>query len=609
MDFKAKLKDVPLSPGVYLMLDEAGQIVYVGKAKNLKNRLKQYFYISANKTEKVATMMKVVADFKYIITGSELDALLTENNLIKKHAPKYNILLKDDKSYPFLKINLKEKYPLIRLVRKLEDDGSKYFGPYMLSVNIRDILDLIHTAFKVRDCSKNVEDELKPSRPCLNYHLHRCLAPCAHFTNAEEYRAEIDKVISFLKGNDREVEKILTERMKEFSSSDNYEAAIICRDKLKLLDKLVRKQISALPQKNDIDVFSMRSDGIKTVVNWIAVRGGKTVGGDNFVWEVADENISSFLFQFYENNRPLCDEVVTEKLTDAETLEIWLSEKAKKKINIIEPKQGVRKQLLDISAVNANDFLQKLGNAEDRLERKTTGAVNQLAELLNLPILPNRIEAYDISHISGTDKVASMVVFEGGLPKKAHYRKFKIKTVEGIDDFASMKETLLRRLNRLADDDESFSSLPDLILIDGGKGQLTFAKQALADCGREDIPILALAKREEEVFLDKAPIILPRDSVALSLLQRVRDEAHRFAVSFHKNLRQKRMAFSVLKDIEGVGDKRIDALYSHFKTLSKIKSATIDELKSVKSISKNIAENIFNYFNSADEKSEKPSLE
>ncbi|HKL94719.1 MAG TPA: excinuclease ABC subunit UvrC [Clostridia bacterium] len=596
MDFKSKLRDVPPNPGVYMMLDEGGNIIYVGKAKNLKNRLRQYFYVSANKTAKVVLMMQSVADFKYIITASEIDALLTENNLIKKHTPRYNILLKDDKNYPFLRIDMKEKFPTVQLVRKLKPDGAKYFGPYMLSVNIRDIIDLVHTAFKVRDCSLQIEEgNVGNRRPCLNFHLNRCLAPCAGLVSEEQYKEEMQKVIAFLKGNNREVERILQERMKEFSDEGNFEAAIICRDKLRLLDKLVRKQISSLPSVSNLDIFAMKSDGIKMVVNWIVVRGGKIVGGDNFVQDAADDNLSSFLFQFYENNAPNCDEVIVESLPDSKALEEWLSDKAGRKINVVHPKQGVRAQLVDMANVNASDRLEKLGTEQERKTMRTAGAVAQLAELLNLPVLPNRIEAYDISHISGTDKVSSMVVFENGEPKKAHYRKFKIKTVEGIDDFACMKETLLRRLNRLDSDDESFSSVPDLILIDGGKGQLSFAKKALCECGR-DIAILSLAEREEEVFLDKTPILLPRDSLALGLLQRVRDEAHRFAVTFHKNLRGKRMTESVLKDIDGVGRKRIDLLYDHFKSLDNIRNASLEELEKVKGISHNIAENVYKFF-------------
>lgn len=595
MDLKSKLRDVPSAPGVYMMLDLEGNIIYVGKAKNLKNRLRQYFYVSANKTAKVALMMQSVADFKYIITASEIDALLTENNLIKLHSPRYNILLKDDKSYPFLRIDTKEKFPTIQLVRKLKPDGAKYFGPYMLSVNIRDITDLIHTAFRVRDCTIQVDEGNTLRRPCLNYHLNRCLAPCANLVSEEEYKEEIQKVISFLKGNNREVERILKEKMKIFSSEGNFEAAIICRDKLKVLDNLVRNQISSLPNVSNLDVFAMRSDGIKMVVNWVVVRGGKIVGGDNFVQDAADDNLSSFLFQFYQNNAPNCDEVVVESLPDARAFEEWLRELADRKINVVIPKQGVRAQLVEMANVNAADRLVKLGNEQERKRMKTEGAVAQLAELLGLPVTPCRIEAYDISHISGVDKVSSMVVFENGEAKKAHYRKFKIKTVEGVDDFASMKETLIRRLNRFDSDDESFSSVPDLILVDGGKGQLTFAKQALKESGR-DITVLALAEREEEVFLDKTPILLPRDSLALALLQRVRDEAHRFAITFHKNLRGKRMKESVLKEIEGVGNKRIELLYNHFKSIENIKKASVEELKSVKGINSLTATNIYNYF-------------
>ena len=586
VDFKAKLKDVPENPGVYMMLDKDGEIIYVGKAKRLRARLRQYFYQSGNKTAKVMAMLEHVADFRYIICPSEVDALVTENNLIKKHTPKYNILLKDDKSYPFLRIDMHEDFPTVRLVRRLKNDGAQYFGPYMQSVNIRDITDLIHTAFKVRDCSRDLE---KPSRPCLNFHLGRCLAPCSGKVSSEEYKEEMGKVISFLKGNDREVERILTERMMQFAEEENFEVALGYKHKLKVLDNLVRKQVSALPKDLNLDIFAYESNGVLGAVNMLVVRAGKLVGGDNRVFDTADEDISSYIYQFYAASPPVCDEIVTDSAADADALEAAVNSVAGHTVRVIEPKQGVRRQLLDLSHSNAADALEKYGSREERRLMRTEGAVKQLAELLSLPILPNRIEAYDISHISGTDKVASMVVFEGGEPKKAHYRKFRIKTVEGNNDFACMKEALTRRLMRLKEGvDESFATPPDLILIDGGKGQLAYAKEALAECGAEDLEILSLAKREEEVFLGSAPktsVLLPRDSVALQMLQRVRDEAHRFAITYHRTLRGRHMSETELTRVPGIGKEKAAELIKAFGSAENVRHADAEQVARLKGFS------------------------
>ena len=593
VDFKAKIKDVPDNPGVYMMLDEQGEIIYVGKAKNLKNRLRSYFFNLSNRTAKVMAMLEHVADFRYIICASEVDALLTENNLIKKHSPKYNILLKDDKAYPFLRIDMHEPYPRIELVRKLKNDGAKYFGPYMQSVNIKDIFDLIHTAFAVRECKRDLS---KPSRPCLNMHLGRCLAPCTHKVSEQEYKTEMQKVIDFLKGNDREVEKTLKEKMMKFAAEENFEVALNYRNKLALLDKLVRKQVSALPKDFNLDVFAFETNGVVSAISMLVVRAGKLVGGENVVSESCDEDIASYLLQYYQNNAPLCDEIVTDNVADVESLEQTINTLCAHTVRVVEPKQGVRKQLLELAHSNAYDAMTKHGTQEERKVLRTKGAVRQLGEILNLKTLPNRMECYDISHISGTDKVASMVVFEGGEPKKSHYRKFKIKTVEGNNDFACMKEVLVRRLNESAtSEDESFSSVPDLLVIDGGKGQLAYAKEAQKETGREDIEILSLAKREEEVFLGSDPktsIILPKDSVALQLLQRIRDEAHRFAITFHRHLRSKHLSESVLKSIDGVGEKTCARLIKEFGSVEEIKRKSVEELAQVEGISKNFAQKI-----------------
>ena len=583
IDFKLKLKDVPENPGVYLMLDKEGNIIYVGKAKNLKNRLRQYFHNSV-KTVKVMAMLEHVCDFRYIICATEVDALVTENNLIKKHSPQYNILLKDDKSYPFIRIDIKEDYPTISLVRTLKNDGAKYFGPYMQSVNIKDIFDLIHSAFRVRDCHR---DMTKPTRPCLNAHLDRCLAPCSGKISKEEYQKEISKVVSFLKGNDREVERVLTDRMHHFAEEENFEVALKYKEKLAVLDKLVRKQVSALPKDFNLDVFAYETNGIKMAVNILVVRGGKLVGAENSVYDGIDENLNSLLYQFYANNPPVCDEIITDGVVERDALEMAISQLAGRKIHLLEPKQGVRKQLLDLAHTNAQDALEKHGTIEERKDIRTKGAVKQLRDVLSLKTLPKRIECFDISHISGVDKVSSMVVFEDGEPKKSHYRKFKIKTVEGNNDFASMKETLMRRLERLNnpdEEDESFSSIPDLIIVDGGKGQLGYALDALALQGRQDLEIISLAERNEDVYLGRDPknaVVIPKDSVALQLIQRVRDEAHRFAITYHRTLHGKRMNETILTQIEGIGKKKSTDLLKRFGSVENIRRATDEEIASV----------------------------
>ena len=606
VDFKAKIKDVPNDPGVYMMLSSSGEIIYVGKAKNLKNRLRSYFFNLSNRTAKVMAMLEHVADFRYIICASEVDALLTENNLIKKYSPRYNILLKDDKAYPFLRIDMKEPYPTIKLVRKLENDGAKYFGPYMQSVNIRDIFDLIHTAFPIRDCKRDLS---KPSRPCLNAHLDRCIAPCTGKVSEKEYKAEMQKVIDFLKGNDREVERVLTDKMKKFAAEENFEVALNYRNKLQLLDKLVQKQVSSLPKDFNLDIFAFETNGIVSAINMLVVRGGKLVGGENVISQSADEDIASYILQYYQNNAPLCDEIVTDCVERAKSLEDAINGLCSHTVRVVEPKQGVRKQLLELAHSNAYDAMTKHGTQEERKAQRTQGAVIQLAEILNLHTLPNRMECFDISHISGTDKVASMVVFVGGESKKAHYRKFRIKTVEGNNDFACMKEVLIRRLREIGtSEDESLSSVPDLLVIDGGKGQLAYAMEAQKETGREDIEILSLAERYEEVYLKSAPktaVILPKDSVALQLLQRIRDEAHRFAITFHRNLRSKHLSESALKNVEGVGKVLCARLIKEFGSVEEIKLKSAEEIASVDGVSNMLAQRILTTLNGGENVSEK----
>ncbi len=600
-----KLKDLPHKSGVYIMYNEARQILYIGKARDLFKRVHQYFGNKANRTQKVIKLVEKIYDLDYIITANEVEALVLENNLIKKHKPPYNILLKDDKSYPFIKIDLKKPYPRVEVVRKLKNDGAKYFGPYMQGISTQDILGLINSAFCVRTCKMDLTKVPQNHRPCLNYHIKRCYAPCAGLISREEYDAIIKEIVAFLQGNDKKIAEVLTAKMKEASEREEYELALTYKQKLQVLEKLVRRQVGVLPKDFDMDVFAVASNGLNTVAAVIFVRGGKIVGGDKHVIEGVslDEGsaLSNFIMRFYDMTGYVASEVITStQIEDGDVLREYLSEKAGRKINVICPHQGVRRQLADMSQGNAQDYLEKSLSVKERKENMTMGGVIQLAEYLKLAKLPVRMECYDISHISGTNKVASMVVFVNGEAEKSHYRKFKIETVEGNDDFACLQETLRRRLADMKEraGDVSFSSRPDLIVIDGGKGQLSSVMEVVADCDTEGINFISLAKREEEVFLpgQSVPVILPRDSYALRLLQRIRDEAHRFAITFHRNLRKTSQTKSALLAIEGVGKTRVKLLFDSFKTLDNIKKASIEELTAVKGIDRRTAENVYAAF-------------
>ena len=601
---RQKLKDLPTQSGVYIMKSQSGQILYVGKARNLKNRVNQYFANSSNKTEKTIRLVSHIADFEYIITANEIEALVLENNLIKKHKPPYNIMLKDDKSYPFVRINVKQDFPKVEVVRKLKNDGAKYFGPYMQGITSKDILQLVESAFCLRSCSHDLSRLPKSHRPCLNYHINRCLAPCDGHCSKEAYAKQIEGVISFLSGNDKKVAALLEEKMTAAAEREDFELAIFYRRKLEVLAKLVRRQVTALPKDFDLDIFAIATNGLNSVVSVLFVRGGKLVGGDKQVVNdlaPSDEVVlSNFILAYYDKVKYIADEVVVASAIDeAELLGQYLTQKKGSKVNIILPHQGIRRQLADMALNNAGDYLEKSLSIKEREDNMTLGAIMQLQEYLGLPNMPIRMECYDISHVQGTDKVASMVVFSNGAPNKAHYRKFKMKYALGNDDFAGLQEALTRRIDELAKgEDESFATRPDLLVIDGGKGQLSSVVEILQSKGADDISVIGLAKREEEVFVphQSQHIILPRNSYALKVLQRIRDEAHRFAITFHRSLRQKRQTHSKLLVIDGVGEKRVKALFDAFKNLENIKNATVEDLLLVKCIDRRAAENIYNHF-------------
>ena len=597
---KTKLRELPVDSGVYMMRDDSGTIIYVGKAKNLKNRVRSY-WSTAPKAEKVLAMVAKVEDFDYLITRTEEEALVLENTLIKLHKPFYNILLKDDKLYPFLRIDLSKPFPKVEVIRRLKADGARYFGPYMVGISAAEMLKLIHSAFPIRDCSLNMDRIPRSHRPCLNAHIGRCLAPCSGEVTREEYHRVIRDVISFLKGNDRTIKENLERKMREASEEMQYEQALRYRNALSTLDKMIRRQIAALPADFNLDVFGIASGGDGMAVATVIVRGGKMVGGEKFA--IRDGSIdlagtlSSFINRYYDAGN-VADEVISAiDLPDAQALSDLLSEKKGDRVPVSTPKAGVRKQLVDIAMRNAMEYLSRSTEELSRKERLTTGACRQLAEILSLDSSLDRIECYDISHTSGVDKVSSMVVFTKGEKDGKMYRTFRIKTVEGNNDFACMKETLARRFERLEEGkDASFARRPDLLVIDGGIGQVHYAMQAMREAG-EDIPMIGLAEREEIIVLPSGEeIVLPKSSFALRLLIRIRDEAHRFAITFHRKLRGKRSVKSMLLEIDGMGEKRVAALHRAFGGLEELRSATVEDIAAVKGIPRPLAEKVVAFF-------------
>ncbi len=596
---RQKLKTLTTKPGVYVMRNKSGEIIYIGKAKNLKNRVSQYFRNSP-KPSKVQAMVNNVDDFDYFIAVSELDALGLESNLIHKHQPFYNILLKDGKAFPYIKIDLKEDFPRLEIVRKVKkNDGCKYFGPYIAGIDPREILKTINMAFKIRTCKLKINSSTHAKRECLNYSLGLCLAPCTGRTTKEEYGEEIKKVVRFLNGNDDEIEKILKEKMEIASNLQNFERAIELRESLKMVTKLKQRVVANLPKDVNKDVFAYYTDGISGVINVMVVRGGKILGIVNFEQSDAELEEADTLFNFisqYYGNMLAPNEIIVSHPIDEELLKDFLE----KNVKVISNPHGVNLTLLKMAKENAEEYLEKKMEKEKIAYNSSIGAMKMLQEKLSLKNLPRRIECYDISHISGTNKVASMVVFVNGIAEKKEYRKFKIKTVEGNDDFASLKETLSRRLQRYKDQNgESFKEKPDLLVIDGGKGQLSSCYEILRSFNLEkEIDIISLAKKLEEVYTvhSNLPIVLKYGSAELKLLQRVRDEAHRFAITFHRQIRTNAQTHLELEEINGLGKVKINALLKAFGSTKNIKNASIEELCLVKGIHETLAHDIKKFF-------------
>lgn len=594
---KEKLKLLPDNPGVYIMLDSYSNVIYVGKARVLKNRVRQYFHNSP-KPEKVTKMVENIADFNYIITSSEIDALALENNLIKKYKPKYNILLKDDKTYPYIKVDMREEFPNFYITRKIKKDGCKYFGPFMGGINCRDILDTLQLTFCVRLCHTAVTS--KPKRECLNYHIGRCNAPCAGKITAEEYAVQVKKALNFLDGNLREADELLKNKMFAAAESENFELALDYKNKLSMLSKLEAKRITSLNKSIDADIIAYATNNLYSAVNVLVTRKGIMQGGSSFALDEAhmsdSEALTSFIAQYYLHHEPPA-EIIVEDFCEKELLQSYFREKFDKNVEITLAKQGDKYKLLKMAKENAAEYLEKSVDKIRHKDDMTVNACKRLQQLLGLKTYPRRMECYDISNISGVDKVGSMVVFIDGEADRNSYRRFKIKTVEGANDFASLQEVLTRRLDKLGSDEEDKFLKPDLIIIDGGKGQLSAVKEIFDKKGIEGIELVSLAKREEEVFTlnsDECVKISHRD-YSLKMLQRIRDEAHRFAITYFRNIHSKRNLSSVLSEIEGIGKVRRMALLDKFGNLDKIIAASESELCSCEGISPALAKKIKEY--------------
>ncbi len=597
-ELKEKLKLLPENPGVYIMLDKDGIVIYVGKARVLKNRVRQYFHSSA-KPEKVAAMVEHIADFYYIITQSEIDALALENNLIKKYKPKYNILLKDDKTYPYIKVHTREEFPRVSITRKIKKRDGKYFGPYMGGVRCSELIDIVGSVYNVRTCATVIGE--KPKKPCLAYHLGRCTAPCAHLATKEEYAKRVKEVLSFLEGNYESAEEILREKMLAFAENEEYELAMEYREKLSMLSKLKLKRITSLNRALNADIIALKTNYLYSAINLLVTRSGIMQGSSSFALEDGSfsetDALTTFILQYYTNHE-LPDEIITQDYCEKELLEGYFLERFDKKVEIILPKLGVKRQLLDMAEKNAAEYLSKSIDKIKHKDDMTKNACVRLQEILGLKKYPKRMECYDISNVSGVDKVGSMVVFIDGEADRSSYRRFKIKTVEGANDYASHQEMMRRRLAKLGTEEEERFPKPDLIIIDGGKGQLSAIKEIFDENGVEDIELISLAEREEEVFtlFSEESIRIDHRDYALKMLQRIRDEAHRFAITYFRSLHSKRNLASVLEEIDGVGKKKRMALMEKFGTIDKIMSADIATLCQVEGIGEELAKKIYAYF-------------
>lgn len=611
-----KLSQLPESPGVYQM-KRGGEIIYVGKAINLKNRVRQYFHYSREHTAKVQAMVTNIDDFDIILCDTELEALILECNLIKEHRPYYNILLKDDKQYPYIRIDMKQDYPRVELVRRTQKDGAKYFGPYIGATVVRDVLEVLHNSFPLRTCKMDLQFGKGVGgkhRPCIRHQMGLCLAPCTGSVMPGQYVQMLDEIIAFLNGRHEDVVEKLRARMMEASASMEFEKAAMYRDRVAAMEQVLQKQKAITVGGGDQDVIAVASDGVDVIVVVIFMREGKILGSDHYVMQRAEaqesEGLAMFLLQYYDAVPYIPKEIILgEPCDDLEVMEKLLSEKKGARVRITLPKRGEKVRLVEMARKNASDIANKRREQFIRQKSRTIGACKELGEALGLDFVPRRIEGYDISNTQGTLSVASMVVAINGQPARSQYRHYRIKTVIGANDFASMAEVIGRRFTRgererleakakgVAPD--GFADLPDLVLIDGGPEQLRFALDSIHTIPMEKYPAMfGLAKRLEEIYLPdrEDPIRLDEHSEALRLIQRIRDEAHRFAITHHRGLRAKRSVASRLEEIPGIGATRRRALLTHFPNIDAIKNATMEELLQVQGMNTPAAQAVFDFF-------------
>ena len=600
-----KLKLLPPSPGVYKMFNAAGELIYVGKAISLKNRVSQYFQQSKNHTAKVAAMVRQIADFEYIRVSNETEALSLDCNLIKQNRPYYNILLKDDKNFPYVRIDLKQPFPRPEVVRRVKKDGERYLGPFLSGLLLRNNLQMIRDYFPVRHCRKDIEKAIaRRERPCLMYPIGKCCAPCSGRVSPAEYHRLLEEVCSFLDGHTDEVVRSLKQQMLAASDEMAFERAAQLRDRIRAIESLNEKQAVIATNIGQLDVFALgRSDG-QTLVFALFVRGGKVIGTERFRMDAGEEEtdadiLAAFLTQYYADAVAFVPEVIVyQPVTDAEAIGEWLTAAANRRVRVYTPQRGEKRRLTELAYRNCLDTLEKDATLQKRAWERGEGALSQLSGVLGLDELPKRMECFDNSHIMGQYTVSSMVVFTDGQPDKSAYRRFRIQGQTDSDDIAAMHEVLTRRFDKALDHDAGFLPLPDLLIIDGGRTQLNAALEVLTAHGLDYIPAIGLAETNETVYLphEEAPIALPKNSAALHMIERIRDEAHRFAISYHRSLRQRNALFSVLDEIPGVGDKRKRALFDAFITMDAMKAASVEALSAVPGMSRPVAEAVRAYF-------------
>ena len=615
-DIQEELKKLPQKPGVYIMHDAKDAIIYIGKAVSLRNRVRQYFRPSHNEGLKKEQMVRQIERFEYIITDSELEALILECNLIKEHRPKYNTMLRDDKSYPYIRVTLGEDFPRVLFSRQMKKDKSRYFGPYTSGSAVKETIELLRKLYALRTCRRSLPKDIGKERPCLNYHIHQCMAPCQGFISKEDYRQRIDQAIGFLNGNYQPILKELEQKMQEASEAMNFEKAIEYRDLVRAVQQIAQKQKITHADMEDKDIIAMASDGEDAVVQVFFVRDGKLIGRDHFHVTVGSEDgsaqvLATFLKQFYAGTPFIPREVmIQEEIEEADVIAEWLSQKRGQKAYLRVPKKGAKEKLVELARQNAAMVLSQDKEKIKREEGRTIGALKEISKLLGLTDI-RRVEAYDISNTSGFESVGSMVVYEKGKPQRSDYRKFKLRTVTGPDDYASMYEVLTRRFSHgikerqelrerdMENDYGSFTKFPDLIMMDGGKGQVNVALKALEELGL-DIPVCGMVKddnhRTRGLYYHNREIPIDRHSEGFQLITRVQDEAHRFAIEYHRSLRSKEQVHSVLDDIPGIGAARRKALMRNFQSLEEIRQADVEALAGIPTMNERAAKAVYEYF-------------